>query len=583
MARINSERVEKYLDYERDIKGKRLIRLSAGVCAGKNTAFIKMLNKFPNLRVLFITSRKNTVLSQIKKMKAIPFRDFDDMNKNKESFNDIGDKGFRVICTNASIINFFKSSYKKEDTSTYLWEKFDLIILDEAHSLTTDANFIENFYVERFLKHTFYKNPNCDIVFMSGTLTPLNWMIDAKNTPPIHDLDYFDKCIHLEPEYVLVVDKDIIPKYLYNKCIQNERIVYFANKKKNIAELSSYLVEHGIPVDALGYSFNFSEDDRKLNFPQAIKDTLENRINDINIELTVNEKVPQNIKILFSTSKNKEGININDDDIKIAIAETHNKADLIQIAGRVRGNPNNGEGITTLIIVACKEQFKYYPDDFTYIFNKHIAKGLTKTYNDTKSKKTIRNPSSWLKKLPQYEKDRDAYRYIRYDYIGENFAVYEGYYEQQKQNINNIIEFEDILNNAVLRKDSSGNCLVFSGKEIMEQEWFKWSKVFILSKHKTNEKKNNDLNNFVRVQLLEFLKQNNFIGENTQITIHDRDVIIRSEIERLAELFGYSNLGIKKGFKYVGNILKKFGITISEKTKRKGYETFTLQDCGIRG
>ena len=36
MARLGTVRVDGVLDYERDIKGKRLIRLRAGVGAGKN-------------------------------------------------------------------------------------------------------------------------------------------------------------------------------------------------------------------------------------------------------------------------------------------------------------------------------------------------------------------------------------------------------------------------------------------------------------------------------------------------------------------------------------------------------------------
>ena len=45
MARLGTLRVNDILDYEQDIKGKRLIRLRAGVGAGKNywANFLKVL------------------------------------------------------------------------------------------------------------------------------------------------------------------------------------------------------------------------------------------------------------------------------------------------------------------------------------------------------------------------------------------------------------------------------------------------------------------------------------------------------------------------------------------------------------
>ena len=60
MARLGNLRVSDVLDYERDIKGKRLVRLRAGVGAGKNYWARHLLEKHPDLQILLITSRKNT-------------------------------------------------------------------------------------------------------------------------------------------------------------------------------------------------------------------------------------------------------------------------------------------------------------------------------------------------------------------------------------------------------------------------------------------------------------------------------------------------------------------------------------------
>ena len=58
MARLGTLRVDDVLDYERDIKGKGIIRLRAGVGAGKNYWARHLLEKHPDLQILLITSRK---------------------------------------------------------------------------------------------------------------------------------------------------------------------------------------------------------------------------------------------------------------------------------------------------------------------------------------------------------------------------------------------------------------------------------------------------------------------------------------------------------------------------------------------
>ena len=81
-----------------------------------------------------------------------------------------------------------------------------------------------------------------------------------------------------------------------------EKVVYFANFIDKIAELITYLLAQGVPADELGYSFNY-EEKHKEKFPKEIADTLESKINDMNVALTTVEMVPENIKILFTTSK----------------------------------------------------------------------------------------------------------------------------------------------------------------------------------------------------------------------------------------------------------------------------------------
>lgn len=72
MARLGEKRVDAVLEYERDIKGKGLIRLRAGVGAGKNYWVRHLPEKHSDLQILMITSsqiksfRYNLLVEQMK-------------------------------------------------------------------------------------------------------------------------------------------------------------------------------------------------------------------------------------------------------------------------------------------------------------------------------------------------------------------------------------------------------------------------------------------------------------------------------------------------------------------------------------
>lgn len=564
MARINSERVADKLNYHKNIKGKRLIRLSAGVCSGKNYWVKKTAKENPQLRILFITSRKNTVVAQANKMEADTFINLDNISESDLS------KHRNIVCTNATIEKFFKFTYDKNNPDTFLWDKFDLIVLDEAHALTTDATFTDNFYTERFLKHTYYKNPNCDIIFMSGTIIPLDWMLGAKNTPHIHDINLFDDCVHLEPKDILVINEQASKQLLLKKLKNNERVLYFANHKDSIGKTTKWLISKGIAPDEIGFSFNYKAKDRKY-FPEEIAESLDNRITKMNKELTKDERIPSNIKILFSTSKNKEGINILDDDIKITFVESHNKSELVQMAGRVRGNEETGEGIDTLVIISDAKQHLNYPDEFKYFMNKKILKKLDETLVDCLTDEmkhlNIFSPLDMQNKLLDYK----GFRYILYDFIKEEFAIYEGRIEGERQHTNDLNEFNRIISENIAIRNGKE----YTGAEILKNEWFNWSDVYILHKNK------DDIKRDAGDKLREFLYRNEYIGVDKTIGEEDRDVTIKAEIKRLADFYGYNNLGLKEGFEKVGSALKKFDIQIKEVGKAKGYKTFKLVD--VRG
>ena len=145
MARIGEKRVSEVLDYRRDIKGKRLIRLSAGVCSGKNQWIVQIAKSEPDLRILIVTSRKNTVIAQAEKLNAGTFLDLDKLIDEDLWGKPSAFAYKRVVCTNAGIEKFFKKCFNPKDERSHLWRKFNLVVIDEVHSLTMDATFTDCF------------------------------------------------------------------------------------------------------------------------------------------------------------------------------------------------------------------------------------------------------------------------------------------------------------------------------------------------------------------------------------------------------------------------------------------------------
>ena len=109
MARSGTKRVSDILDYERDIKGRGLIRLRSGVGSGKNYWVWDLPEKYPDLQILMITSRKNVAEAEAIRVDAsnrIPISKLID-TRDREWYQDL--PGTLIICTNAYIEYFFKN------------------------------------------------------------------------------------------------------------------------------------------------------------------------------------------------------------------------------------------------------------------------------------------------------------------------------------------------------------------------------------------------------------------------------------------------------------------------------------------
>ncbi|MBR5124685.1 MAG: DEAD/DEAH box helicase family protein [Clostridia bacterium] len=159
------------INYAQDIQPFPIIKIYSGVGSGKSffaTTMIKGSEKYgiPKHNVLIITSRRIKVEETLKEMGvlitekitkngnlnfdvltgAIPPDESEQYAKAIKYTYDWGESTYitynkSVICTNAYISAYLKYIHNPNDPVTHIWNKFDAIIIDEVHSLITNATY----------------------------------------------------------------------------------------------------------------------------------------------------------------------------------------------------------------------------------------------------------------------------------------------------------------------------------------------------------------------------------------------------------------------------------------------------------
>ena len=372
---ISQKRVSDVVDLERDILPYRLIQLVAGVGAGKNYWVRECLLKEKNpktkklFNILLITSRAVTADVQAANMKANRWIDLEALQKKG-----IGTKEQKtVVVTNSGIEYFIKNKYQIDDFTTHIWNYFDFIVLDEAHSLATDAVFADApFYVLQFLKQALIHSKDCHVILMTGTPRPVEWLFAMlkellENDNEANFLNIYDECRHIDPHHIILERRISAFSDIVQELKRGHRILYFAKTIRRIKELYEKLIkdkrlkELGITARNIGiaYADNKSNQKRETwglqNSDEKSHALSENEVGEDNtgkskwfsaetlkikdqIRASIADKgiIPDEIKILLTTSTFKEGVDICNEDIKVVFAESMIPAELVQMAGRLR-------------------------------------------------------------------------------------------------------------------------------------------------------------------------------------------------------------------------------------------------------
>ena len=531
------------INYENDIEPYQIIEIYSGVGSGKNYWVEKLASEGKS--ILFITSRKVTAQAQAKKMSGKRWIDLDALGQEG-----IGSKKQNlVVVTNAGLEHFVKEKYYESDEKTHIWKYFDLIVLDEAHSLTTDATFTDSpFHVKDFLKWVQVHDERCKIIFMTGTPEPIEWAFSDKtrNGPSFKYLDLYDVCNHVDPKDVYLWPSEWIAENIADELKEGSRIIYFANSITRMETLVDSLIKLGVEEDSIGIAYSGME---RRKFPNSLLERKEF----IRQHLLNEEKLPQEIKIFLTTNQNKEGVNIKDNDINLMFSESCERSALIQMAGRVR------KGVEIFAILYDAEQHAPVTTETEMLVDRYCVDSVREFWKN--------NPKT---NLPMAIKIIEGkFSNIRYSFFKNNFFYYSG----RKHGIQQATKDARFLQKCVDEwdwpplVDNDGSGRMKGQGEICFERWFPYSDVTLGRLIVTKQQGQMD-------ELGERVR--GFIETSAYweriISREEKDKFISDLNSALSTWqYDYTMLGIPYPVKQYNRFLNKFGYQLIEASgKQKG-------------
>lgn len=368
------KRLSETVSYTDDIQPHKLIELVAGVGSGKNFFVNQLIKGYEDTRhdgskvklkpmtVLVITSRRSKV-DELLTEDDLPadgkvgrwddyhqiyddeFQSVEPTGKyiRIEDEHGLGCTVFQrsVVCTNAFIERYMQYRYRPLDATTHLWELFDLIVIDEAHSLVLDASYQSApFYVMELINEFCARHkaaaadpkqhtaPHCNnLLLMTGSEEAMK-KLSLPMEP--HIIDRMEQCVNVRPKNIHFMTAEEAHAQLIQQLKNGEKAVYFTNHTPDAEEFL-----HGTDIDPAKVAVSFSKKEKR---DKMAKDDPEafNRMVRVEASVASDKLLPKDIHLWLTTSRNKEGINIENEDIAHLYVESHIQSDIIQMAGRIR-------------------------------------------------------------------------------------------------------------------------------------------------------------------------------------------------------------------------------------------------------
>lgn len=491
---------KKYLSdcirYTTDIAPYPFIQIYSGVGSGKNT-FVDALAKgyeesqsdgrvetLEPKRVLCITSRRAKV-DELKNAEDVAYgaqvleyesldyvEDLDIYFASKRELSCDSIWGTipiyqrSIACTNAAIERYLEKHYRADKAEDFLWNRFDIIVVDEAHAVVADASYqTAPYYVHSLINKTLKMNAagktNCKVIVMTGSPQILADFRLPKNG---HAIDLMDRCVRVEPKHVLLADKAEVMEDMQQRLAAGEKVIYFANRVSTVLNLYRNAFQEYRNEAAV----SFSADDELDKQEKENREILERR-DEIQAYIAENQKLPDDIRLFLTTSKNKEGINIKNADIKTMYIETHSQIDAIQMAGRVRA------GLDQLYIVTDAVQNSAPESPFEYELSGRtdLQASLNAHLAQKKEDAGIAEEAPWS--VQEHEGIRNYIAYIQkkfpyfcYDYFADAFCLYSDRHSSRR--------YYAEQNAAFVRAKEEGNLLS------LVRKWFPQADIAYASK-----------------------------------------------------------------------------------------------------
>ena len=334
--------------------------------------------------------------------------------------------------------------------STYQSATFDVLALIQEYLKLAKNNQLQ----ECACKH---------LILMTGTPQPFETFIkmDFPEERTI-EKNCFDVCENVVPKNIILADEQTSKLKVKELLSDGKKVIYFTNRT-----MTEKAAREKFDLDkSINIGVSFSKEDKRKSLPQEEQ----GRIRDLNDSIAKNSLIPKDIQFFVTTSRNKEGININNKDIHNMFVETHLMYDAVQMAGRVRA------GIDNFYIISSAEQYSYENTLTDRLFSKKIMVAnehwinsddeankylINEYFNKAEEKKwEDEERLNYIRKYVNYIESR--FSYVRYNVFKQKFEFF-----YQKENA-------EELNKA---QNAAFDNMILSDSNKLVEIWFPYSSI----------------------------------------------------------------------------------------------------------
>ncbi len=234
-------------------------------------------------------------------------------------------------------------------------------------------------------------------------------------------------CINVVPKRVVIDEEEFILKQLKK---ETGKIVYMVNSASGIMEYHYPKLLKIFDEKEIAISMSDGAALKHLkNYPLEYE-----RLKDTHKWIVSKNTLPVDIKILITTSRLKEGINIKDTAVETVICESHIAADIIQFAGRVRHGVDNlyivDNAIPNSIDYLLEIDYEFSKSYFVETCNKFVEEhdideddNLMQELFDYIYSKAMKNKV--IGEFIRFVEKTRGFQYTRYNHINNKFDLYE--------------------------------------------------------------------------------------------------------------------------------------------------------------